>query len=232
MKRFYKQVTTAPEADGWRVMLDGRGVKTVGSKPQVVPSQALAEALADEWAAQGEEIRTSLFVLRDMADFALDVVAPDPAAAVTAMLPYGETDTLCYRADPGEPVFKRQQEVWEPLLSAFEVENALSFVRISGIIHHAQAEETLARLKALLAGEDTFTLAALRSLTGLAQSLVIALLAIRTGADAEALWAAACLEEDFQAEFWGKDAEAQAHRARRFRDFAAAMRFVALLREG
>ena len=229
MKRFYKQVATTLQADCWQVALDGRGVKTVSGNAQLVPSQALAAALAEEWAAQGEEIRPASFLLRDMANYAIDVVTPDPAAAVMAMLPYAETDTLCYRAAPDEPIYPRQIAVWEPLLTKAEHRWNIAFERVSGVLHHAQPEATIARLSTVLQAQDPFTLAALRSMAGLAASLVIALAALEGTQEAETLWNAANLEEDFQAEFWGIDAEAAELRARRLRDFTAAMRFAGLV---
>jgi len=236
MKRFYKEVTVAPEAhgvpeaEGWRVLLDGRPVKTVSGKPQIVPTRALAEALAAEWDGQGPEIKPATLVLRDMADFAIDVVQGDPAAAVAALLPFGETDTLCYRADEGEALLERQCEVWDPLLDLAGQRWDVSFERISGIIHRPQPAATLARLQAVLAAQDAFSLAALRSLAGLSASLVIGLLALEDSHDAEELWNAANLEEDWQVELWGKDYEQQELRAKRHADFSAAMRFVRMAR--
>ena len=230
MKRFYKQAVATPVAGGWQVQLDGRGVKTAVGNPQVVPSAALAKALAAEWAAQEETIVPASFVLRDMADYAIDVVTPDPAALRNTLLNYAETDTLCYRADPGEALHRRQLERWEPLLAAAEARHGVSFERISGIIHRPQPAETLALLGEHLATLDPFTLAALNTLTSLAASLVIGLAALEPGADAGALWIAAELEEEWQAEQWGRDAEAEERRARRARAFADATRFAALAR--
>jgi len=228
VKRFWKEVTVAPEGDGWRVLLDGRGIRTAMGQPQIVPSRALAEALAAEWAAQGEEIDASAFGFRDMADVAIDLIAPDRAAALAEILPYGDTDTLCYRADPDEALYKRQLAVWEPLLAAAEARWQVRFTRVSGIIHRAQPAETMARLGELLAGESAFSLAAVKVMASLAASLVIALAALEPDADAAALWDAASLEEDWQAELWGKDALAEERRERRLAAFAAAIRFAAL----
>ncbi len=230
MKRFYKQAVAAPCDGGWQVTLDGRAVKTQGSRTQIVPAQALAEALADEWAAQGEEIVPGSFILRDMADYAIDVVSTDRAGALAALLPYAESDTLCYRAEPGEALHRRQAAIWEPLLTAAEQRWDVHFTRVSGIIHQPQPPATLERLGKVLAAHDDFTLAALRTLSGLSASLVIALAAIEPGAGATALWDAANLEEDFQAEIWGQDAEALARRSLRLRDFTGAMRFATLCR--
>jgi chaperone required for assembly of F1-ATPase len=231
MKRFYQAVSVAPAADGWQVMLDGRGIRTAAGRAQIVPTRALAEAMAAEWAGQGAEIDPAGFVLRDMADYAIDVIAEDRAAAIRAMVAYAGTDTLCYRAEPDEPLRERQDAVWEPLLHAAEQRWDIHFERIDGIMHRPQPAPTLARMEAVLAAESAHRLAALQTLTSLAASLVIALAALTPEAEAEALWSAANLEEDWQADLWGKDAEAEARRERRFAAFEAAMRFAALARD-
>lgn len=228
MKRFYKDVTIADADGGFDVRLDGRPIKTVSRRPQVVPTRALAEAMAQEWAAQGDEIDPARFLFRDMADYAIDVVMPDPAAAVTSLLPYAATDTLCYRADPDEPFATRQRLMWEPLLTAAESRYEVKFVRVSGVIHKPQAEVTMARLKTELERLDPFSLAALRNTAGLAASLVIGIAALAPAADIDALWDAANLEEDWQAELWGKDWEAVELRALRAKAFAAAAQFASL----
>lgn len=230
MKRFYKEVCAAPDGAGWRVLLDGRPVRTVGGGAQIVPGEALAQALAAEWDAQGDEIDPSGFIFRDMADYAIDGVRPDRAGAIRDLLPYGETDTLCYREDAGHPLRREQDLLWEPILSAAERRWGLVFERIGSVLHQPQPAETMAALEALLVQHDEFALAALRALSGLAASLIIGLSALEDGADHEALWIAANLEEDWQAERWGRDAEAEERRARRHEAFLAAARFVKLAR--
>jgi chaperone required for assembly of F1-ATPase len=230
MKRFYKDVTVGRDDAGFHVLLDGRAIKTVGRRAQTVPTQALAQALADEWAAQGEEIVPSSFLLRDMADYAIDVVAPDRARAIMELLPYAETDTLCYRAEPDEPLAVRQRAVWDPLLAETEARLGVQFHRVAGVIHRPQPPETLAALQGEVQALDAFGLAALRNTTSLAASLTLGLAALRPGADVEALWTAANLEEDWQAELWGKDAEAEERRQLRGEAFAASARFANLAR--
>lgn len=230
MKRFYKNVSVGQAEGGWQVLLDGRGIKTPGGRAQTVPTRALAEALAAEWAGQGETIDPAAFRFRDLADFAIDAVAPARAQVIADLLPYAETDTLCYRADPEDALYKRQLEVWEPLLKEVEARLEVQFARVSGIVHKAQPEATLARLRRELESADDFTLAALKMLASLAASLTIALEAIRTGADAEALWKAAELEADWQIELWGEDWEAAERRALRFEALNLAMRMAELAR--
>ena len=226
MKRFYKTASAERTDAGHIVALDGRPIKTPGGQPQLLPSRALAEAMAAEWQDQAEEIDPARFAFRDMADYALDVVTPDPAAVADKLLRYAETDTLCYRADPDEALFRRQEAVWEPVLTAFEAREGVQMVRVSGVVHKPQADTALAALKARITALPPFTLAALEQLTTLAHSLCIGLSALESGADGEALWDAANLEEDWQVELWGEDHEAAERRARRKGDFLKAMAFA------
>ncbi len=230
MKRFYKDVGIAPLDGHCTVMLDGRPIKTQGGQPLLLPGGAMARLLAGEWEAQGEDIDPSAFRYRDMADYALDVVGPDPAALVDKLLGYAETDTLCYRADPEEPLYRRQQEVWEPLLSALEAREGVTLSRVSGVLHRAQPRASMETLRAKLAKLDPFTLAALEQLTSLSASLGIGLAALEEDADAEALWDAANLEEDWQGELWGKDWETEERRTKRKADFLAAVEFAKAVR--
>ena len=232
MKRFYKQVALAEAEDGWQVTLDGRKVRTQAGAQQVVPSRPLAQALAGEWDGAGEVLDPGAFPVRDMTDYAIDVVAPAPGAVAGKLLAYGETDTLCYRAEPDEPLFERQEQVWEPLLSAFEAREGAVMVRVSGIVHRPQDASQMERLHARMLGENPFRLAALEAMTSLAASLVIGLSALgEESADedtARALWRAASLEEEWQAELWGRDHEAEGRRRKREADFLAAWRFARL----
>ena len=230
MKRFYKAVSVEQAANGWCALLDGREIKTPGGAAQIVPTRNLAEAMSGEWAGQGEEIEIAAFRLRDLADFAIDGVAKDRATHVRELAAYADTDTLCYRGDQSDSLHDRQVELWEPLLVTAEQRWDVRFERISGIIHRPQPAGTLQRMENVLASESEFTLAALRMLTSLSASLIIALHAITPDADAEMLWRAANLEEDWQAELWGRDAEAEAVRQTRLEAFRVAMQFAALAR--
>lgn len=226
MKRFWKDVAVERAGGGWRVTLDGRPIKTQGGAPQIVPTQALAELLAAEWRAQGEEIDPAAFPARDTADYAIDMVAADKPSVVAKLLRYGETDTLCYRADPDEPLHKRQWAEWEPVVTAFEQREGVRMERVSGIVHKPQPAATLDKLRARLAALDPFTLAALEVLTSLSASLTIGLSAIEPDADVEALWRTAELEEAWQVELWGSDWEAEQRRQRRRADFLRAAEFA------
>jgi len=230
MKRFYDQVDLIETSTGWQIALDGRGLKTAKGAPQIVPSKPLAQAMAQEWEEQPEKLDTSLFIFRDMADYGLDIVGSDRDTVVEKLLAYIETDTLCYRADPEDALFARQLETWEPLVAEVEDAYSVELVRISGIIHRPQSQATHEAFKTRLEQEDAMTLAALETLASLSASLSIALLSKDHPERAESLWQAASLEEEWQADLWGRDHEAQERREKRRRDFIKAVDFLSLAR--
>ena len=230
MKRFWRDVTVEAAGDGWQVALDGRRVKTAQARAQIVPTRALGEALADEWRGQGEVVSTAGFGLRDMADYAIDIVASDSADAIRRILAYAQGDTLCYRAEPDEPLAARQRALWEPLLKTAEMTHGVKFERVVGILHRPQPAATLAVFGSHLEILDPFALAALQTLASIAASLTIGLAALEPGADAEVLFAASNLEEDWQAEQWGWDYQAEETRARKLATFVQAARFAVLAR--
>lgn len=226
MKRFYSEVGIVEGTDGWIVRLDGRPIKTQGGQAQTVPTPELAELLAAEWRDQGETLDPRRFVHRDLADYAIDVVALDPEPVRDTLLGYIETDTLCYRADPDEPFWRRQQQQWEPLVAGFETREGVVLERVSGVIHRPQRAATLAKLRQRLSGFSSLELAALQTLTSLAASLCVGLSVLDSEPDPRALWDAANLEEDWQIEQWGSDEEAQERRDLRSRQFFAALDFA------
>ena len=240
MKRFYKNVDVrrqdGDQADGsgpgpgWQVTLDERGVKTVGGAAQIVPSHAIARSLAAEWEAQGQTLDPKSFVLRDLADYAIDVVARQSGDVVEKLLNYGETDTLLYRADPDEPLYARQLEIWEPIVAAFEAREGVELVRISGIVHRPQPDATMARFRKRLCDLDPFALAGMEIMASLACSLTTALNAAEPDANSEEFWDAASLEEEWQAELWGRDEEAENRRNERKAQFLTACDWVRAVR--
>lgn len=230
MKRFYREVLVEQVEDGWRVLLDARPVKTQIGEAQLAPTSALADALAAEWREQGQEIDAGKFIFRDLTDYALDSIRPNRAATIAKLLAFAETDTLCYRADPGDALHSRQQEVWEPLVSSLETSEDIRFARVSGIIHHPQSADTLAKLRIRLEAMDDFTLAALQLLASLSASLCIGLAALEDRADSVALWSAANLEQEWQANLWVRDAEAEARLKMRGDEFGNAAKFASLVK--
>ena len=137
MKRFYKTVTTQPVDNGHALLLDNRPVKTPLREPLVLPTAAMADAVAGEWDAQGEEIIIASMPLTGFANAAIDQVAPQWQRFVDDIAAYGETDTLCYRADPGDPLAERQDREWEPVLQWAENRFDIRLIRVAGKIGRA-----------------------------------------------------------------------------------------------
>jgi len=232
MKRFYKKVAAEKTGEHWQVTLDGRAIKTQGGRAQQIASPTLADAMAKEWRDQGEELDPKSFPFRDLTDYAIDIAATDTPSLIDKLVQYAETDTLCYRADPHDALFARQQEEWEPILAAIEAREGVQFTRVSGIMHRAQPQETLAKLRTRLESMDAFALAGLQTLASLATSFSIGLEALQPEANAETLWNAANLEELWQEELWGTDPEAQGRREAREREFKSAFEWMTLARAG
>lgn len=229
MKRFWKAAAVTPADRGWGVVLDGRPVRTPMRAALVLPSAALAEAIAAEWAAVEGEIRPGDMALTGIANAAVDIVGADPAAFAASLAAYGETDLTCYRAEGPQPLVARQVAAWEPPLKAVEARHGLLFRRTAGIVHVAQPAETLARLKLLFEGMSPWQLAPLQPMVALSGSAVLALAVLDGVLEAQAAFDAGHVDEAWQAEQWGEDALALEARAGRWAQFSAAARFLHLL---
>lgn len=228
MRRFYKE---AAVGEGNAVLLDGRPVKTPGRAPLAPPNASLAEAIADEWNAQGEIIDPRSMPLTGLANAAIDRIAPAKAAFVQGLAVFGESDLLCYRAEGPAPLVARQVELWDPILAWAQDRYDIAFEVTAGIVHRPQPPETIARLAAAVHARDPFALAGLSPLVTVSGSLVVALALAEGAIGLDAAWAAAALDEEWQAGQWGEDADAAKALAARRADFTAAARFLALLED-
>lgn len=229
VKRFYESARAEPGPDGHRILLDGRGVKTPARADLLLPGAALAEEIAAEWQAQGETIDPRAMKLTGLANAAIDRIAPDPAAFAAGLAAYGESDLLCYRAEIPERLARRQAEAWDPLLGWARRRYDIEFAVTAGLMHIPQPEATRAALARAMAARDAFALAGLAPLVTIGGSLVAALALAEGEASADQAFAAVTLDEAWQAEQWGADAEATATLAAREADFKAAARFLSLL---
>lgn len=226
MKRFWTALAVVEAGEGYGVTLDGRPLKTPAKTPLVVPTRALAEGISAEWAAAGETVDPRAMPLTGLANAAIDRASDDLVAGITR---YAESDHLCYRAtDPG-PLVERQAEAWDALLGWARRRYDVDFATCSGVIHVPQPSETVRKLGHAVANLDRFRLAALSPLVTIGGSLVAALAVLEKVIPPEAAWEAVSLDERWQLEQWGKDAEAEAALDARRHDFLAAARFLDLL---
>ncbi|WP_404371914.1 ATP12 family chaperone protein [Sphingomonas sp. MMS24-J45] len=226
MKRFWTEVTIAP--DRW-IALDGKPVRTPGRVPLALPTAALAEAVADEWRAVEGEIDPRKMPLTGLGNAAIDRVGADPALFARGLAAYAESDLLCYRADAPDDLVARQAAAWDPLLDWARARYDVRIETATGILHRAQPVATLARLGEAIAARDAFALAALSPIVTIGGSLIAALALAEHAATAEQVWDAITLDEDYQAERWGRDPLAAAGIEARRRDFDAGVRMLELL---
>ncbi len=230
-RRFYKAVSVVSAPGGYGVRLDGRALKTPARRPLVVPGQALAAAIAEEWDCQGETLDPRTMRLTRLANTAIDRVAGERAPVIDEIARYGQSDLLCYRAVSPASLRARQDAGWQPLLD-WAAEHLGAALRVAdGVVPIEQDPAALARLRAEVAVLDALALTAFRELVGLSGSLVLALAVLHRHLEAEAGWELSEIDAVHQMERWGEDAEAAAARESHRRDFLAAARFLALLRE-
>jgi chaperone required for assembly of F1-ATPase len=229
VRRFWKEVAVEPDEDGWTIKLDGRPVKTPARAALVVPTPALAEAIADEWQEAGEKVDPRAMPLTGLANAAIDRVAPDKDAFVEGLARYAEADLTCYRVEGPQPLIDRQERSWDPLLGWARRRYDVDFTTTAGLRPGAQPGATVERLSHAIATLDPFRLAALSSLVTIGGSLVAALAVLEKTMTAEQAWDAVSVDERWQLEQWGSDEEAEAALDNRRRDFLAAARFLELL---
>ena len=231
-KRFYQQVTTDTEGgEGAALLLDGKPVRTPGKAALHLPTRALAEAIAEEWRAQGERIDPLTMPLTRLANSAIDGVAGREQAVIDDIMAHAGNDLVCYRAGAPDGLVKAQQTHWDPVLAWARTALGAPLFLTEGVAHVAQPETSLARLRETLLGRDAVSLAALHVMTGLTGSALLALAVAQGRLTPEAAWEAAHVDEDWQISKWGQDAEAAERRKNRWRDFAAATRALALTQD-
>jgi len=226
MKRFWKEA----RAEAGDVLLDGRSVRTPKRNLLTLPTPALADAVAAEWNAVGEELDPHLLPLTGLANAAIDIVAPDRLAFGEALAKYGETDLLAYRAESPPELVARQAAEWDELLTWVQHRYDVHVEVTAGVMHRPQPAATIARLRDATIALEAFELAALSPLVTIGGSLIAGLALVERAFDPDMLWAAVNLDELWQEELWGADELAEKAREARRRDWDAAVRFLQLLR--
>lgn len=229
LRRFYDAATAAESEDGFVVHLDGRPVRTPGGRFLLLPSRPLAEAIAAEWQAQVETVKPATMPLTQLSSTALDRVGPERETITGYLMAYAGTDLLCYRAEFPTDLAERQSTAWQPLLDWAAETLKAPLVSTVSVLAVTQPDHAVAALAAHLDGQDAWRLTAIQAAAAATGSLVLALALAEARIDAETAWSLSQLDETFQIEQWGEDAEATARRTALKGDIAAAERLLALL---
>jgi chaperone required for assembly of F1-ATPase len=222
-------VAVKHESHGFTLLLDGRPVKTPAGRPFIAPTRALGEAIAEEWRAQKEDIVPDTMPLTKALNTTLDRVASHRAEIVDDLAKYAGTDLLCYRAAEPVELVRRQREMWDPWLAWAAERFGARLVVATGVTHVTQASDVLARLREAMAAQDDHHLVALHTSITITGSAVLGLALATRALAPDKAFAAAHVDEDYQAELWGRDAEAERARARRRDELRAARRFIDLV---
>lgn len=231
-KRFYEEAKAATAGSGFGILLDGKTLRSPAQRDLIVPTMPLAAAIADEWSRQGEKIQPHSMPLMQLAATTIDRVAPARAEIAADILGYARTDLVCYRADGPPALVERQSQAWDPLIDWLRRRYDVALRVTAGIVAVAQPAATLEALERAIAGRDDFSLAAFATMTNATGSLVIALALAEGEITPEEASHAAQLDELFQAERWGEDAEAIERRVAQLGDLVAARKFMDLLAAG
>lgn len=231
MKRFYKETAVDAGDGGWRVLLDGKPMRTPAKALLVTPTRGLADAIAAEWSAVPEqaEINASHLPLTRLAATGLDRVTSQRERVIDDTAKYGATDLLCYRASDPVSLVQRQQQTWQPLLDWAAGCYGARLAVANGTTFIAQPAEALVALRAAVAAHGDLALSALYNLTHISGSLVIALAVAEGHLSAADAFAAAQLDELYQIERWGSDPIATKRHEGIKHDMNAGARFLALL---
>lgn len=229
MKRFWTSAEAVAGDGGWSVELDGRPLRTPAQSLLRVQSQPLAQAIASEWQDVGETVDPRAMPLTGLANAAIDRVAADKDSFAAHLARYAESDLLAYRAEGPQVLIDRQAARWDPLLQWARRRYDVDFIVTAGVIFVAQPPATLTRLAYAVASLDPFRLAGLSPLVTIGGSLVAALAVLEGERSSEEAWRAVSLDEAWQLEQWGSDAEAEAVLEGRRTEFLAAAHFLSLL---
>ncbi len=224
-RRFWKSARVTETDEGYSVELDGRPVRTPAKAPLVLPSRAMAEAVAAEWDAQEGEIRPMTMPVTRAANAAIDKVVPQRAEVAEMIAAYGDSDLVCYRAEAPQELTERQAAAWDPLLDWADATFGARLLPVAGVMHSPQHAQALRRLAEPVKAMDPFHLTAFHDLVGLSGSLVIGLAAIHEAEEIGTLWRLSRVDETWQEEHWGIDEEARAQAAAKESEFRAAKRF-------
>lgn len=216
IKRFYKEVTVEKSDDGFQILLDGRKAKTPARHGLRVENRTFADCIANEWSEQEESVDLKAMLFTRLAMSAIDLCDSDRQKIIDLVIGYLGSDLLCYFSEGPAPLRARQEEAWQPYL-AWASEMGFPLITSEGIAPVTQHQASLDAARRMVLAANNLAVVVLGRLTELSGSAVLALHLLREGSEAEAVFSASRVDEDFQAEKWGVDTEAEA-RALRLKD--------------
>jgi chaperone required for assembly of F1-ATPase len=232
MKRFYKEVELIQKDKGHFITLDGKKIRTPSRQMLKLPTRSLAEAIADEWRDQIEDIRPAEMPLTQLANTAIDQTHPHRTAVIEQVAAYAATDLLCYRVAMPPDLAKQQAAYWQPLLDWSESEFGTDLAVTTDLAPIEQSEQSLLAIYTVVAQLDIFSLTGLQAATAASGSVVIGLALLRRRLGADEACSLAQLDEQYQSAQWGEDFDATEQRASVCRAIAISASFMAYSQDG
>ena len=226
MRRFYRDVTVAPGEHGHQILLDGRPMRTPAKQLFAAPTAPLAQAIADEWRAQGDTIRPDAMPLTRLASTAIDRMPAERQAAIEEVVAYADTDLVCYRAAEPLELVQRQHHTWQPMLEWLAETYGVKLAVTTSMLPLAQPAAARARLRSAIEELGDWPLVGMHMATTALGSLVLGLGLLHRRLDSDAALAASILDELFEIERWGSDVEVERRHEVLRRDVVGAARFL------
>ena len=230
-KRFWTSANVTEVEGGFGVALDNRTVMTPGKFGLILPTRAMAQAIADEWDAQDEKVNPLTMPVTRSANTAIDKVAVQHGEVADMLAAYGDSDLLCYRAESPAALAEREALHWDPLLDWAEADLGVRLHPRTGIMHEPQDPAALTALRDRVHAQTHFELTGFHDLVSLTGSLILGFCAIQKHRTPEDIWDISRVDEHWQEELWGVDEEAQDAADRKKQAFLHAHRFFFLARD-
>ena len=224
-KRFYAKAGVIEAEQGFAITLDDKPIRTPSCRQIVAPVREIAEAAAREWEVQHEFLDPSTMPLTRFANSVIDAVVDRVERVQDDIAKYLHSDLLCYRAGHPEALVAREALLWDPVLYWAADALGAHFILAEGIVHVRQPDAAVAAARSALPS-DPWLIAAMHVVTSLTGSALLALALLHGVFDSDQVWTAAHVDEDWNIERWGVDAEVAARRAARQVDFRTATRIL------
>lgn len=229
-KRFYDRAEVVAQTGNFTVALDGRAIKTPAAADLVLPTERLAEAVAGEWNGQREILDAATLPMFRCAAAVIDRVAPKRAELIHVTLKFGETDLLCYRAEAPDDLVQRQSASWQPWLDWAAETLGAEMTVTTGIVPVNQPAAAITALANAAEDLNDYQLMGVSAAAAAARSLILGLALGQEALPASDAAALALVDDHYQVERWGDDADAEVIRRRVEDEIAEAARFMALCR--
>ncbi|NQZ14426.1 MAG: ATP12 chaperone family protein [Alphaproteobacteria bacterium] len=233
MKKFYTMVSANKVDEGYAIQLDGKTVQTPLKQDLVAPTQALADAIVQEWSAQDEDVKPDTMPLSQILITAIDKIR-DRDAITDNMMKYLDTDLVCYWAKKPPELAAKQKEVWGRWVKWFDEHFEVPLYTTKKIEAMKQEEEAHKRVWNYIEALDDYYFTLLHILTSLTGSIVVSLAFCEEEITPEEVFNVVKLEELFKSEIYNEDVHGAAPNEEKDREnlqkeLAAASQFLELV---